>query len=85
MTPSVRSYDSSLLALAEDLAYRLLPAFETPTGIPYGTVNLEYGVPVNESQFTCLAGAGCVHLTNTRNCPHYSAERLLLNLVCSLV
>ena len=52
-------YDGSLLALAEDLARRLLPAFDTPTGIPYGTVNLRYGVPVNESQFTCLAGAGC--------------------------
>ena len=29
-----------LLRLAEDVALRLLPAFDTPTGMPYGTVNL---------------------------------------------
>ena len=29
-----------LLRLAEDVASRLLPAFDTPTGMPYGTVNL---------------------------------------------
>jgi hypothetical protein len=29
-----------LLRLAEDAAQRLLPAFDTPTGMPYGTVNL---------------------------------------------
>ena len=34
-----------LLRLAEDAARRLLPAFDTPTGMPYGTVNLRHGVP----------------------------------------
>jgi len=29
----VPSYDNQLLNLAEDLARRLLPAFDTPTGI----------------------------------------------------
>ena len=29
-----------LLSLAEDVARRLLPAFKTKTGMPYGTVNL---------------------------------------------
>ena len=29
-----------LLRLAEDVGTRLLPAFDTPTGMPYGTVNL---------------------------------------------
>ena len=33
-------YDGRLLALAVDLGDRLLPAFRTRTGIPYGTVNL---------------------------------------------
>ena len=34
----VAGYNGELLRLAEDLARRLLPAFDTPTGIPYGTV-----------------------------------------------
>jgi len=32
-----------LLELAERFAQRLLPAFNTDTGMPYGTVNLKYG------------------------------------------
>ncbi len=32
----VRSMGESLLNLSVDLASRLLPAFDTPTGIPYG-------------------------------------------------
>ena len=31
-------YKGELLELARDLGNRLLPAFQTPTGIPYGTV-----------------------------------------------
>ena len=33
-------YQNGLLRLAHDLGSRLLPAFDTPTGIPYGAVNL---------------------------------------------
>ncbi|CAM9853566.1 unnamed protein product [Ascophyllum nodosum] len=51
-------YKGQLLALAEELGRRLLPAFETPTGIPYGTVNLESGVPDGETPISSLAGAG---------------------------
>jgi len=47
-----------LLALAEDAAQRLLPAFDTPTGMPYGTVNLRHGVPEGETPVTCTAGVG---------------------------
>ncbi|XP_037086994.1 ER degradation-enhancing alpha-mannosidase-like protein 2 [Pollicipes pollicipes] len=47
-----------LLALAADVAARLLPAFDTPTGMPYGTVNLRYGVPPAETPVTCTAGVG---------------------------
>ena len=38
----------------------LLKAFNTPTGIPYGTVNLANGgsVPPNESIITSIATAG---------------------------
>ncbi|CAG0884666.1 unnamed protein product [Darwinula stevensoni] len=50
--------DGPLLRLAEDAAKRLLPAFDTPTGMPYGTVNLRYGVPLGETTITCTAGVG---------------------------
>ena len=51
-------YNNELLAMAIDVAERLLPAFDTPTGLPYGTVNLRHGVPPAESKLTSLAGAG---------------------------
>jgi len=51
-------YQGELLRLAVDLADRLLPAFDTPTGIPYGTVNLRHGVPRAETVITSLAGGG---------------------------
>eukprot|EP00752_Nemacystus_decipiens_P005748 g5200.t1 len=51
-------YDGELLVLAEKLGRRLLPAFETSTGIPYGTVNLKRGVPLGETTVSSLAGAG---------------------------
>lgn len=35
--------DKRLLALAEDLGNRLLPAFNSPTGMPYAYVNLKTG------------------------------------------
>ncbi|KAF2405033.1 hypothetical protein EJ06DRAFT_485501, partial [Trichodelitschia bisporula] len=38
-------YDGQLLRLAHDLGKRLLPAFETVTGIPYPRVNLRTGIP----------------------------------------
>lgn len=37
--------DPLLLAKAADLADRLLPAFETPTGMPYRYINLRTGAP----------------------------------------
>eukprot|EP00041_Stephanoeca_diplocostata_P028006 m.782188 g.782188 ORF g.782188 m.782188 type:complete len:983 (-) comp23289_c0_seq8:5021-7969(-) len=51
-------YDGKLLDMAIDIGQRLLPAFNTPTGIPYGTVNLLHGVPPGETTITSLAGAG---------------------------
>lgn len=42
-------YNGFLLALAEDLGERMLKAFETPTSIPYGTVNLRHGIPPGET------------------------------------
>ena len=37
------SHDPKLLALAKDLGARLLPAFDSPTGMPYQFVNLRTG------------------------------------------
>lgn len=37
---------------------RCVSAFDTPTGLPYGTVNLKYGVPSGETPVTCTAGVG---------------------------
>ena len=43
--PAGFAYDGQLLRLATDLTNRLLPAFHTPTGLPYPRVNLRHGVP----------------------------------------
>lgn len=58
----IPTYDDELLHLAEDLARRLLPAFDTPTGIPFGSVNLLFGVDENESKITSTAGGGTLTL-----------------------
>jgi mannosidase alpha-like ER degradation enhancer 2 len=50
-------YDGGLLGLAVDLADRLLVAFDTPTRLPFGTVNLRRGVPKGESRVVCAACA----------------------------
>jgi mannosidase alpha-like ER degradation enhancer 2 len=55
-------YDGFLLGLAHDIGTRLLPAFNTRTGIPYGTVNLLYGVPRGETSIASLAGGGTLTL-----------------------
>jgi mannosidase alpha-like ER degradation enhancer 2 len=51
-------YTGQLLQMAIDLAERLMPAFSTPTGIPYGTVNLRHGVPPKETTVSSLACGG---------------------------
>ena len=50
--------EGPLLRLATDLGRRLLPAFDTTTGMPYGTVNLRHGVPEGETSITCTACVG---------------------------
>ncbi|XP_060800763.1 ER degradation-enhancing alpha-mannosidase-like protein 2 [Amyelois transitella] len=47
-----------LLRLAEDVAQRIIAAFDTTTGMPYGTINLRSGVPPGETTVTCTAGVG---------------------------
>ncbi|MEK6279607.1 MAG: glycoside hydrolase family 47 protein [Acidobacteriota bacterium] len=48
--------DKRLLALAEDLGNRLLPVFESPTGIPYRYVNLKTGKVRGEKTNPAEAG-----------------------------
>ncbi|EJF62997.1 alpha-mannosidase [Dichomitus squalens LYAD-421 SS1] len=55
-------YRGELLDMAHDLGLRLLPAFSTPTGMPYARINLRHGVPKGESIDSCTAGAGSLIL-----------------------
>jgi len=74
-------YDGFLLSLATDLADRLLPAFATETDIPYGTVNLRHGVPINETTEASVAGGGTyllefILLSRLTGNPAYQAAAL---------
>lgn len=75
------AYDGALLHRAVDLCDRLLPAFNTPTGIPYGTVNLREGVPLGETEITSVASGGTFTLEfgwlscARRNASWYRAAR----------
>ncbi|KAH7100649.1 glycoside hydrolase [Auriculariales sp. MPI-PUGE-AT-0066] len=55
-------YNGELLTLALDLGERLLPAFQTSTGIPYARVHLRRGVLKGETHESCTAGAGSLIL-----------------------
>ncbi|KAL8225671.1 hypothetical protein R6Q57_018228 [Mikania cordata] len=56
------TYNNQLLVLAEDLGQRFLPAFNTPTGLPYAWINLKYGVMENETTETSTSGCGSLIL-----------------------
>ncbi|KZV75403.1 glycoside hydrolase family 47 protein [Peniophora sp. CONT] len=55
-------YRGELLELAHDLGERFLPAFNTPTGLPYARINLRHGLVKGESIESCTAGAGSLML-----------------------
>ncbi|CAF4579726.1 unnamed protein product [Rotaria sp. Silwood1] len=60
-------YRDELLILAHDLALRLLPAFNTTSGLPLPRVNLHYGIDLTLSKsererYTCTACAGTLIL-----------------------
>lgn len=61
----LRWYRGELLEMARDLGYRLLPAFNTTTGIPHARINLRYGLKspkLESSRETCTACAGTMIL-----------------------
>uniref|UniRef100_A0A0R3S618 alpha-1,2-Mannosidase n=1 Tax=Elaeophora elaphi TaxID=1147741 RepID=A0A0R3S618_9BILA len=51
-----------LLRLAERFTQKLIPAFKSATGMPYGTINLRHGLHPNETAITCTAGIGTLLL-----------------------
>mmetsp|Transcript_4569 Transcript_4569/g.11608 ORF Transcript_4569/g.11608 Transcript_4569/m.11608 type:complete len:1363 (-) Transcript_4569:166-4254(-) len=55
-------YDGLFLQMSQNIGDRLKRAFETNTGIPYGTVNLLTGVPEGETPVASLAGGGTLTL-----------------------
>ncbi|XP_050308914.1 ER degradation-enhancing alpha-mannosidase-like protein 3 [Anthonomus grandis grandis] len=58
-------YKGELLNMAKDVGYRLLPAFNTTTGIPYSRVNMRYGIKSDKIEHfreTCTACAGSMIL-----------------------
>ena len=55
-------YNGELLELANELGWRLLPAFNTTTGLPYHRVHLQHGVLPDEPRETCTAAAGTLVL-----------------------
>lgn len=57
-------YTEELLTMAKDIGYRLLPAFNTSTGIPYPRINLRHGMKDLASKYkdTCTACAGTMVL-----------------------
>lgn len=61
---AIEGYNGELLSLAYDLGLRLLPAFNTTTGIPSPRVNLRYGIDpaVSGITETCTSGAGSLLL-----------------------
>lgn len=61
--PSQRS--KTLLAMAKDLGDRLIPAFNTPTGMPYARINLRSGIDPHETEETCAAATTSLTLEFT--------------------
>ena len=49
----LKQYRGRILELAVDLGNRMMPAFETQTGLPYARVNLRHGVEAGETTDTC--------------------------------
>ncbi|OZC08324.1 hypothetical protein X798_04675 [Onchocerca flexuosa] len=60
----LRWYKDELLQMAVELADRLLPAFNTSSGIPYSRINLKYGMLdyLRQQHDTCTACGGTMIL-----------------------
>ena len=61
----MKAYQGELLNMALDLGYRLLPAFNSTTGLPHPRVNLKHGIKagkVKQISETCSSCAGTMIL-----------------------
>lgn len=83
-------YRGELLVLSVDLADRLLRAYHTRTGMPYGSVNLRSGVSPMETEETANAAVGTSLLefgllTRLTGDPKYlkASQRAMENLLSS--
>jgi len=74
-------YSGSLLRIARKLADRFLPAFDTPTGIPFGSIHLMNGVNTGESRIACTAGAGTL-LLEFGTLSRLTGDDKLVNILC---
>ncbi|ODV92630.1 glycoside hydrolase family 47 protein [Tortispora caseinolytica NRRL Y-17796] len=83
---AVPGYDGFLLDLAVDLADRLMPAFDTPSGIPHPRINLRSGIGLPQLSKTCASGAALIVefgvLSNYTGDPQYidRAKSVFLDL-----
>ena len=62
---AMENYQGELLNMALDLGYRLLPAFNSTTGLPHPRVNLRHGIKagkVKQISETCSSCAGTMIL-----------------------
>lgn len=60
LTAYALTNDSLYVDLAYDVGKKLLPAFDTPTGIPHGEINPATGVAIGEA--ISMAALGTLHL-----------------------
>jgi len=75
------AYDGSLLPLAVQIADKLMPAFNTPTAIPFNEIHLRAGVNKADGHTSCPAAAGSLLLEFglltqlTGDCKYLNAAR----------
>ena len=62
---NVKCKQDGLLKLAADLGQRMLPAFNTSTGIPHSHINLKWGLPANPTESITTAEASTILLEFT--------------------
>ncbi|CAI2356432.1 unnamed protein product [Caenorhabditis sp. 36 PRJEB53466] len=60
----LKNYDGQLLKMATEVGNRLLPAFNTTSGLPYSRINLKYGMQdhLKRQKDTCTACGGTMIL-----------------------
>ena len=82
--PLFTSYDGQMLRKAVQVADKLVPAFDTPTGIPFNEIHFRNGVDRSKGHVTCPAAAGSLLLefgvlaSLTSNCTYLTVAKRAL-------